>query len=205
MLAGHYAAAYLAKRAQPTLPLSVAFAAAQFVDIIWAILVLAGVERAGLDYTLPSNPLVAESMPYTHSLLGTIAAAAVFGAAVLGWRRSRREAMFAALVVASHWFFDLLMHRRDLTIAGGAEKVGLALWNHAVVAHTFEIALLLAAAALVRTRAVVILTTVLLVVQLYSIFAPPPPSVTQMTISLLIFWLAMPLLAARVERTKPTT
>jgi hypothetical protein len=200
MLAGHYAAAYLAKRAQPTLPLSVVFAAAQFVDIIWAILVLAGVERASLNYALPSNPLVAEHMPYTHSLVGTVVCAALFGGAVFAWKRSGRDATLAGLVVLSHWFLDLLMHRHDLTIAGGTPNVGLALWNHPIVAHTFELALLLGAAALVRTRAVLILTGVLLVVQLYSIFAPPPPTVSQMVISLWIFWVAMPVLAARVER-----
>lgn len=209
MLAGHYAAAFAGKTAEPKLPLWLLFVAAQFVDIVWGVLVLTGVERAGLDYSLPSNPLVAEFMPYTHSLLGTALAAALLWVAVRAKSGSLRFATIVALVVLSHWFLDLLMHRPDLTLAGGDPKLGLRLWNYPVLAHSFELGLLVLSYWVFRIvakpdarqgRAALILLSVLVIVQLYSIFAPPPPNVPQMTLSLLVLWLAMPALAAWLER-----
>lgn len=208
MLAGHYAAAFAGKGAEPTLPLWVLFVATQLVDILWAVFVLVGLERASLDYSLPSNPLVAEHMPYTHSLLGTAVIATLAGLAVGSWRGSRRDAAITALVVLSHWFLDLPMHRPDLTLAGFAPKLGLQLWNHPVLAHSFELSVLVLSCFLLPRRggrrSAVILLGVLVVVQLYAILAPPPPTVTQMVVSLLVLWLALAGLAAWLEsRHKP--
>lgn len=209
MLAGHYAAAFAGKGAEPTVPLWLLFVAAQLVDILWAVLVLLGLERASLDYSLPSNPLVAEYMPYTHSLLGTAVIATLAGLAVMRWRGSRRAAIIVALVVLSHWFFDLPMHRPDLTLAGFEPKLGLQLWNHPVLAHSLELGVLVLSYFLLATRggwaananrAVVRLLGVLVAVQLYAIFAPPPPTVTQMVVSLLVVYLALAGLAAWLER-----
>ncbi len=208
MLAGHYAAAYFAKTAEPKLPLWLLFLAAQFVDILWGLFVLTGVERAGLDDSLPSNPLVAEFMPYTHSLLGTAVAAGLVWFALRTRLAPRRAALILALVVLSHWFFDLLMHRPDLTLAGTDPKLGLQLWNYPLLAHSFELGLLVLSYFVFRSvarpgkaqnRAALILLIVLVIVQLYSIFAPPPPNVPQMAVSLLLLWLVMPGLAAWLE------
>lgn len=211
MLAGHYAASFIGKSAAPKLPLWLLFIAAQFLDIFWGVFVLTGVERAGLDYSLPSNPMVAEYMPYTHSLLGTAVAATLVGLAMWKWLGSARSATVVALVVLSHWFFDLLMHRPDLTLAGGDSKLGLQLWNYPLLAHSFELALLLLSYWVYRAvakpdarqaRAALILASVLVIVQLYAIFAPPPPNVPQMAASLLVLWLLIPGLAAWLERPK---
>jgi hypothetical protein len=202
VLAGHYAASFAGEKASPGVPLWVFLVAAQLVDIVWGVLVLAGVEHASLDFSLPSNPLVAEHMPYSHSLLGTVVIAAIAANVVWLWRASRRDALVVALVVVSHWFLDLLMHRHDLTVAGSGPKLGLALWNHPLVAHTFELAVLAGAFLLFRRRDARWTTTllaILVVVQLYAIFAPPPPSVTQMAGSLLVVWLGIPAVAAWME------
>ena len=87
MLVGHYAAAYVAKTAEPRVPLWLLFAAAQLVDIVWCVLALSGVERVSLDYSLPSNPMVADYMPFTHSLMAN-AIWATF-AAVVVWKNGR--------------------------------------------------------------------------------------------------------------------
>ncbi len=208
MIAGHYAAAFAGKTAEPKLPLWLLFVAAQFVDIIWGVLVLAGVERAGLDYSLPSNPVVLEFMPYTHSLVGTAVVATLVWFAIRQKLGSRRSATIVALVVLSHWFLDLLMHRPDLTLAGGDSKLGLQLWNHPLFAQSLELGLLLLSVLVFRAvvhpdtrqaRAALILLAVLVIVQLYSIFAPPPPNVPQMVVSLLVLWLVMPGVAAWLE------
>ncbi len=211
MLAGHYAASFIGKAVEPKLPLWLLLIAAQFVDIFWAIFVLTGIERAGLDYSLPSNPMVAEHMPYTHSLLGAAIAAVLVGLAVWKWRRPARAATIIALVVLSHWFLDLLMHRPDLTLAGGDSKFGLQLWNYPLLAHSVELAVLLLSYAVYRAaakpdarqdRVGLILVAVLVLVQLYAIYAPPPPNVPQMAASLLALWLLIPALGAWLERKK---
>ncbi len=208
MLAGHYAAAFAGKAAESKLPLWLLLVAAQLLDILWGVLVLAGVERAGLDYSLPSNPLVAEFMPYSHSLLGTAVVAGLVWWPMRKWLGSQRSATILALVVLSHWFLDLIMHRLDLTLAGAGPKLGLQLWNHPMLAHSFELGLLVLSFLVLRAvarpnpqqgRAALIVLVVLLVVQLYSIFAPPPPNVTQMAVSLLVLWMVMPSLAIWLE------
>jgi membrane-bound metal-dependent hydrolase YbcI (DUF457 family) len=172
------------------------------------VLVLAGVERASLDFSLPSNPLIAEFMPYSHSLLGNAVAAALVWLVLRKRWGARRSAMVVALVVLSHWFLDLIMHRLDMTLAGAGPKLGLQLWNYPVFAQCFELGLLVLSFLVFRAmahpdtrqnRAALIPLSVLVIVQLYSIFAPPPPTVTQMAVSLLVLWLVMPGLATWLE------
>lgn len=207
MLAGHYAAAYAAKAARPGMPMWALFVAAQGVDILWGVAVLAGLERASLDMALPSNPLVAEYMPYTHSLLGATLVALVGGLAGWRWRRSAGDGLAVALVVLAHWFCDLPFHRGDLSIYGEAPTVGFALWNHPVLAHGLELGLLAASVALLGRsghgrRGFTQLAAVITAIQLWAIFAPPPGSVTQMCVSLLVFWLGVAGGAAWVERRR---
>jgi hypothetical protein len=52
--------------------------------------------------------------------------------------------------VVSHWFFDLLVHRRDLPFWPGSEvKVGVGLWDAPAVELGLEIGLFLLGGALV--------------------------------------------------------
>ena len=100
MLAGHYSAAFLAKTAAPRTPLWLLALAVQLVDVLWAGFVLLGVERLRLDPSLPSNPLVLEYMPYTHSLVGTLLWAGIAGFAVRRWLGSTAAAWAVAAAVA---------------------------------------------------------------------------------------------------------
>jgi hypothetical protein len=207
MLAGHYAAAFAAKAARPNTRWWMLLLAAQFVDVIWGVLVLAGIERAGLDYALPSNPLVAEYMPYTHSLLGAALWAGLAGVVVWWWRRSAGLAVLIAAVVVSHWFLDLAVHRPDLTLAGFEPKLGLRLWDHPVLAQVLELGLLGASFLALRRstpgararRVARMLLVVLVVVQVYAILAPPPATVTEMAGSLLVLWLGLAAWAGWME------
>jgi hypothetical protein len=148
MMMGHYSAAFLAKRFAPALPLWLAFVAVMLVDIAWACFIVIGVERVSFDATLASNPLVLEHMPYTHSLAANLAWAALAFFAVRVWLGSRAASLAAGLAVLSHWFADLLVHRPDLTLAGGGTfgKLGFALWNQPWLALALELGLLAAAA-----------------------------------------------------------
>ncbi len=82
MFVGHYSASFLGQTLAPRVPLWVFLLAAQLVDVAWALFILLGVERFHLDPSLASNPLVLEYMPYTHSLVGTVAWAGLAAAVV---------------------------------------------------------------------------------------------------------------------------
>ena len=81
MFVGHYAAALAAKAIEPRAPLWTLAAGCQLVDIGWSAFIIAGIERASVDPTLPGSSLVLEHMPWTHSLPMTFVWAA--GAALL--------------------------------------------------------------------------------------------------------------------------
>jgi hypothetical protein len=155
MFAGHFAASVLAKGAAPRLPFWACVGAAQLIDIGWAGLVLAGVERMRLDPALPGSPLDLFHMPWTHSLAMALLWSLLAG--MLAARRWGRAGWWIGAVVFSHWLADLLVHRPDLPLwPGSATKLGLGLWNLPEVEMLVEIGLLALAVAWwvgVRARA----------------------------------------------------
>jgi len=181
VLAGHYSAAFLAKVAAPRTPLWLLALAVQLVDVLWASFVLLGIESFRLDPSLPSNPLVLEHMPYTHSLLGTLLWAGLAGLLVKRWL-GRAAAAAVATAVTSHWLLDVLVHRPDMTLWGMPPKLGLGIWNFPASALALELGLLLASAlwclrsgaiAASRRRGVLVAVAVLGVLQLVTTLAPP--------------------------------
>jgi len=119
MLMGHYSVALAASGTDRRLPLWVSFLAVQIVDVFWAIFLLTHVERISLSPGLPSNSLVLDHLPYTHSLVGTLAFAFLAaGSYRLVTTTGRRPAGVVGLAVVSHWILDLIVHRRDLTLFG---------------------------------------------------------------------------------------
>jgi len=148
MFAGHYGVSFLAKTAEPKLPLWLLFLAAQFVDVLWAPFVIVGIEHYRVVPGITASlPLDLYYMPYSHSLASvTIWSAVVFA----GYRwmvsgsgsRRGRPALFLALAVFSHWVLDLVVHRPDLPLYHNARKVGLGLWNYPLTAFALEAALL---------------------------------------------------------------
>jgi hypothetical protein len=143
MFVGHYAAAFAASAAEPKAPLWTTVAGCQLIDIGWSAFIMAGIERASVDPSLPGSTLVLEHMPWTHSLPMTLVWA--LGAVVLA-RVLLRLPMWASVViglsVASHWLLDFIVHRPDLELWIGGEKVGLALWNYPVPEQALEMGLL---------------------------------------------------------------
>jgi hypothetical protein len=149
MFAGHYAAAIAAKAIEPKAPLWALAAAAQLVDIGWSALIIAGVEHASVDPSLPGSAFVLYDMPWTHSLPAALVWS-LGGALIarlllrLPWRAS---ALIGA-VVFSHWLLDLVVHRPDLALWPGGPLVGLGLWNYPVPEQIVELGLLAVAGAL---------------------------------------------------------
>ena len=205
MLAGHYAPAFLGKTAAREAPLWALLLAAQLVDVVHMILLLLGLERTTLDPTLPSNPLVIEHVPYTHSLVASIGWAVLVYLVARKWLGSSRPALVLALVTLSHWFLDLLVHRPDLTLHGVPPKLGLGLWNYPALAQTVELAVLGIGVAVywwrVRPRRrVVVVLGLLAIVQLFAIVGPKPTLVPVLAASALVFFALVSTLAAWAER-----
>lgn len=143
MFVGHYAAAFAAKAIEPKAPMWTLAAAAQLVDIGWSAFIIAGVERASVDPSLPGSSLILEHMPWTHSL--PMAIAWGVGAALLVkllLRLPTWASIVVGLTVFSHWLLDLLVHRPDLELWIGGEKVGFGLWNYPVPEQAVEIGLI---------------------------------------------------------------
>lgn len=145
MFVGHYSAAFALKASQPRVPLWAMFLAVQAVDIVWALLIFAGVEKARVvpGFTA-AFPVDLYYMPYTHSLVGTLVWAALLGLAYLAWRRDqgRAAALAVAAAVASHWLLDLLVHAPDLPLYGDQLKQGFGLWNFPLPELVLELGLL---------------------------------------------------------------
>jgi hypothetical protein len=131
MFIGHYGPAFGAKAAARAVPLWVFFLAVQWMDVVWSVLVLNGVEKVHIEpgYT-EASPLVLYYMPYTHSLMGALALSAIFGGVVALFFKRRRGFVFliCAAAVFSHWILDLVVHKPDLWIYDDV-KVGLGLWR----------------------------------------------------------------------------
>ncbi len=130
MFVGHFAAAMAGKIARPRLPLWPLVAASQLLDLGWASLIMAGVEKVRIIPGLPGSPLDLYYMPWTHSLPAALLWSAVAGAvAARLWRGVPGAGLVVALVVFSHWLLDLVAHRPDLGLWFDTMKVGFGLWN----------------------------------------------------------------------------
>ena len=210
MLMGHYSAAFVAKAVAPRTPLFALFIAVQFVDILWASFILAGVEHARLDPSLRSNALVLYHMPYTHSLLATLGWSLLAGAVAALFSRKRGEAFTVGVAVGtcvlSHFVLDALVHRPDL-IVFGYDKIGLSLWNYPIVALLLEVCLLGAsflwlwsAHPTSRSRALALFAGVMLVAQIVSTVGPQPPTVTAIAASVLATFIVLACAVGWIER-----
>lgn len=184
MFIGHFAPALAAAAISPRAPkLGTLFVAAQLVDWAFFGLALIGVEKMRLTPGITVMvPFDLYYMPYTHSMLGTVVAAVIFGLIVLSWLRDGGAAILAGMVVISHWLLDFLVHGRDLTLAGTPPKLGLGLWDYPWAEIPLELGITLVAFYwyMRRTRGPIgpalILLVVLLIMQAVNWFGPPPHS-----------------------------
>jgi membrane-bound metal-dependent hydrolase YbcI (DUF457 family) len=148
MFVGHYAAALAARAVEPRAPLWTYVLGCQAMDIAWSGLIMAGVEKASIDPSLPGSALVLSHMPYTHSLPAAVLWSVAVGAGLMALLKlPKRAGLLIGLAVFSHWILDFLVHRPDLPLLWDGPKVGLGLWNHAVLEQAIEMGLLAMAAA----------------------------------------------------------
>ncbi len=73
MFIGHFGAGFAGKKFENTASLGIYFMAAQWIDLIWPILLLLGIEKAEIKPGVTSvTPLDFTYYPFTHSLFGVI-------------------------------------------------------------------------------------------------------------------------------------
>lgn len=200
MFIGHFAVAFAAKRAAPGVSLGMLFVAAQLPDMIWPVLVLAGVEKVRIVPGITAaTPLEFVSYPYSHSLLFVALWAALLAAGYALVRRSPRAALWIAASVLSHWILDVISHRPDVPLLPAGPLLGLGLWESrpatvVVEGLMFGVALsIYVRCTVARSRAgrfgLAGLVALLLFFYIGAVFGPPPPSVAVVAWSGVAGWL----------------
>jgi len=147
---GHFALALAARPHARTVSLGWLMAASYGLDLLWPLLLLAGLERVAIE---PGNTafmaLRFDAYPWSHSLAMSLlwgGAVAAFAA----WRGvGRGGALLLGGLVASHWVLDLVMHRPDLPLLPWTSPLlGLGVWNSIPATLALEGSLYLAGIAL---------------------------------------------------------
>jgi hypothetical protein len=207
LFTGHYSVSFAGRATEKRIPLWLLFIAVQFIDVLWSIFVLLGVEKVRIVPGITaSNALDLYYMPYTHSLLGVLcwSALAYVVCQLVPSLRGRRTGLIVAAVF-SHWILDLIVHRPDLALYGSVGKMGFGLWNYRGAAFALEMAVLFGGAAMLYRAAahkgrligfVIFLTTL----QVFgTFFFPPPPSDHAAATTALLSYIVLALVAWWVD------
>jgi membrane-bound metal-dependent hydrolase YbcI (DUF457 family) len=201
MLIGHFGTGLAVKKVAPTASLGTLIFASQFIDLIWPIFVLLGLERVEID---PGNtvvtPLNLVHYPISHSLLAVLVWALLFGGCYYLIKRHGKNAFWLGALVVGHWLLDLITHRPDLPLVPWSDtRVGFGIWNSLLGTIVVEGFIFLGGAFLYikSTRAknrrgsygLWVFLGFLLAIYVGGLFGPPPPSAESVAIVGLAQWL----------------
>lgn len=213
MFVGHYGVSFAAKPLAGRVPLWIWFIATQWLDVVWSILVLLGIERMRVipGFT-EANAYDLYYMPFTHGLPGSLVLSLVLGATVAAFISGNRLTTLVLVAAASfsHWLLDLVVHVPDLPLYDNSAKVGFGLWRHVMVSFPLEL-IILAIGAWLYARSVkftgargkfafAAFLFVIALTQVYANFGPPPPSPQFFAVFAISLYAIMALLALWVER-----
>jgi hypothetical protein len=203
MFIGHFGVALAAKRFAPRTSLGILIFAAEFLDLIWPIFLLIGLEHVRV---VPGITKVQAfdfyDYPFSHSLTMVLRWALAVGLVYYLLRRYVKESWILGALVVSHWVLDSVTHRPDLPVWPGGPKVGLGLWNSwagsiSVELLVFGVGIWLYLGA-TRARDGIgawglwSLIALLLLGWVGALFAPPPPDTHQLAIGALVLWMTVP-------------
>jgi hypothetical protein len=225
MFVGHYSVAFACRTERNRIPLWVLFIAVQFLDYIWATLVLLRIEKLRVIKGFTSGSMLDSYFhPYSHSLITAIlwsVVAALIYMAIYGRHsfdsaqgrlsyHTKSAPLIIGLAVFSHWLLDLIAHPRDLAIYDNTWKVGFGLWNHRDPEFALEIALLAGGIVLylarnlmpaIRKGAVIAFGIVLVIVQIGDTYVPRTPLTDNATVvGVWVFYTLFVLIAFAVEK-----
>ena len=201
MFIGHFGVGLAAKRIDSRPSLGTLFIASQFLDLLWPIFLLVGLEKVKIE---PGNtaftPLNFTYYPFSHGFLSVFLLSIIFGAVYFILKRNLKSSVLLGSLVLSHWILDLIVHRPDLPLIPWSHvKVGLGLWNSVILTLIVEGFIFIAGAYLYikTTKAenkkgsigLWSLIIFLVIVYLMNVFGPPPPSSDAIAIAGLSQWL----------------
>jgi len=217
MFVGHYSVAFACRTERNKIPLWVLFIAVQYLDYLWATLVLLGVEKLRVIKGFTAGSMLDSYFhPYSHSLITAIAWSVVAAIGYrplckwLGYTYTKSAAFIIGLAVFSHWILDLIAHPRDLPIYDNTAKVGFGLWNYRDPEFALEIALLAGGIVLylarnvmpeIRKGAVIAFGLALVIVQIGDTYVPRTALTDKATaMGVWVFYTLFVLIALAVEK-----
>jgi len=201
MFIGHIAVALAGKRMAPSVSLATWLASVQLVDLLWPLFLLTGLEHVRVAPGITRfTPLDFYDYPITHSLIGAVCWAVLFGGGWMIVRRNTRVAALLAAGVVSHWVLDAISHRPDMPVLPHGPYVGLGLWNSVAATLLVELTMFAGAIAVYlrhggagrRRTSFWLLMAFLLVIYFAASFGPPPPDTRTLALSALAAWLLVP-------------
>ena len=211
MFIGHYGASFAAKRFAPKLSLGAYFVAAQLLDVFFSIFVMLGIEKMRIVPGFTQvNAYDLYFMPYTHSLVGSLAWSIAGALVIFLVTKDVRGAVVFGAVVFSHFVLDVPVHTPDLPIASeSGPKLGFGLWNNWEATLLLELAVLGAGAfmywQLVRPigkkrSQLAIFLAVMAVLCVATPFLPPPSGGVSFAIQALFGYFVLAFFAARIDK-----
>ncbi len=204
MFLGHYGVAFAARRASPRTSLGTLTFAAQFLDELWPILLLMGLEQVRIvPGLMAASSLDFVSYPISHSLVTAVGWAILIGLVYFAIRRYGRGAWVVAAAVSSHWLLDVPVHRPDLPLWPGSRVlVGAGIWNSVWLTAVLELGILAVGLVIYLryTRStdcigrwgLGALVLLLVLIWVGGIFGPPPPNEHALAVTTLGIWLFVP-------------
>lgn len=212
MFAGHLAVALAAKVAEPKAPLGALVAASFGIDLLWPVLLLAGVESVSVEPGATAfTPLSFDAYPWSHSLLMVVGWSAVAAVLMRVAGHGGRVAALVGAVVVSHWLLDAVTHRPDLPLWPGGPLVGLGLWHSVPGTFLVEGAMFVGALTLYTRRfpassprgrrSLAALVALVGLIWISGPFSPPPPDAKAIAVVGLALWI-FPFWAASIERNR---
>src|SRR2546427_11833494 len=110
MFIGHFGVALAAKKIAPRTSQGTLILGARFADLLWPILLLAGVEHVEIVPGITKvSPFDFTDYPFSHSLLMLFLWSLLVGGIYYGVRRYQRGVLVIAAAVISHWLLDFIV------------------------------------------------------------------------------------------------
>jgi hypothetical protein len=204
MFIGHFAVAFGTKKPAPEIKLGTLFFAAQFLDFLWPVLLIAGIEHVRIvPEKLPFLRPDFYDYPISHSLITSLIWSGLFGIIYYLIRKNKKNAFIVGCAVFSHWILDFISHAPDLPLAPGSSTfVGLGLWNSTLATIIVESGLFLLGIILYlrttkaknKTGVIALWALIIFLAFSYgaSIMSPPPADAGPIGLAALAMWLFIP-------------
>ncbi len=145
MFIGHFGVGFAGKKVSKKPSLGTMFMAAQFLDLLWPLFLLLGIEHVEIvPGNTAMNPLKFTYYPFSHSLLAALFWSVLFGGIYYLIKKNSKASILLGFLVLSHWILDLIVHIPDLPLSPwGSVKVGLGLWNSVLFTFIIEVGIFL--------------------------------------------------------------